>query len=202
MVATSRLLRPLDYWRIKHPAKSKYDLWLPLGLAFLFTSGLYLLPISVPIFAERGLISIISELLQILTGFYIASLAAIATFNKEGMDSTMPGDPPTLKTMYRGKIKIIELSRRRFLCLMFGYLSFMGILLYFLGSGANLLRENAIEIIPFYWRPFAKWGFITFYLFLVSNLVVTTLLGLFYMADRIHRTDPTLSQGESVPSEE
>jgi hypothetical protein len=202
MAAASRLLRPLDYLRIKHPAKLKYDFWLPLAFSCSFTAFLYFLPTPVPVFAENGLIFIISGLLQILTGFYIASLAAIATFNKEGMDSTMPGDPPTLKTTYRGKIKILELSRRRFLCLMFGYLSFMGIFLYFLGSGANLLRENALIIIPIHFHLVAKWGFVAVYLFFVSNLIVATLLGLFYMADRIHRTDPILVQNDNLPDEE
>jgi len=193
MQALSRLLRPLDYARIKHPAKLKYDLWFPLLMSVTVVILLLLLPGRISIAGENGLIEIIAGLLQILTGFYIASLAAIATFRKEGMDNTMPGDPPTLKTTFRGKIKIDQLTRRRFLCLMFGYLALLSVFLYFLGKGSILVSGNMAMLIPGQYLSFAKWGYLTLYLFLFSNLLITTLLSLYYMVDRIHQTDGPLS---------
>lgn len=200
MGAISRLFRPLDYARIKHPAKTKYDIFIPLSLAVFGTAILMWLPKTPNIIGTKGLIEIFSGLLQILTGFYIASLAAIATFNKDGMDETMAGDPPTLTVSYRGKIKIDKLTRRRFLCLMFGYLALMSIFIYFLGQGTQLFADNAKILIPskyFYW---CKWSFVSIYLFFALNLIVTTLLSLFYMVDHIHRHNPTLTQRSNVES--
>lgn len=192
MSTLSRLFRPLDYIRVKHPEKPKYDFFIPFCLSATGTVGLMLLPVTPAILGDGGVVGIFTGLLQMLIGFYIASLAAIATFNKKGMDQIMPGDPPTLRVSLRGKIKIDKLTRRRLLCLMFGYLALLSLFLYFIGSGAALVNKSIRLLVPetaFYW---IKWSLVGLYLFLAANLMVTTLLSLFYMVDRIHRNDPVL----------
>ncbi|MBU1564262.1 MAG: hypothetical protein KJ630_01375 [Proteobacteria bacterium] len=189
MKSLSRLLRPLDYVRIKHPEKLSYDLLFPFLSTLIIVTILIFLPKPVKLLGDGGLLDAIVQLLQMLTGFYIASLAAIATFKKAGMDNPMPGEPPTLKTTSRGKIRIDQLTRRRFLCLMFGYLAFTSVLLYFVGKGAILVSDNMSILLPGIIFALLKWVFITVYLFIASHLIITTLLGLYYMVDRIHRTD-------------
>lgn len=190
MSIIAKLFRPLDYLRIKHSEKLWVDYYAPLVMTFLFIIFIYNLPLSLKIFGDKGLIEIITGILQILTGFYIASLAAISTFNKKGMDDIMPGEPPTLKVSYRGSIRTDRLTRRRFLCLMFGYLAYLSLILYFLGETANLIKENAMIIVAVQYHAMVKWVFVSIYLFLSNNLIITTLLGLYYMVDRIHRSDP------------
>jgi len=198
MNALSRLLRPLDYMRIRHPEKLSYDFIIPAILTALIVALLLLLPKPVQLSGKDGLFAAIVGLLQILTGFYIASLAAIATFKKEGMDQTMPGDPPTLKTSFRGKIRIDQLTRRRFLCLMFGYLAFVSVFLYFVGNGALLVSDNLKLVISAKLYPIVKWSCVTAYLFITSNLIITTLLGLYYMVDRIHRNEGSIEGGQDI----
>jgi len=193
--AASRLLAPLAYLRIEHPAKLKYDFMIPAVLAAVGGALFYFVPHGPPIFGSTGLVALVNNLLQVLTGFFIASLAAVATFNKEGMDATMPGDPPKLQVMDRGTRRMINLSRRRFLSLMFGYLSFLSLFIYVLGGVANLFADPAKALISPDHVHFIKWCFLFPYLLMLSNLSVTTLLGLFYMADRIHRHDPMLQWG-------
>lgn len=103
MSTLSRLFRPLDYIRVKHPEKPKYDFFIPFCLSATGTVSLMLLPVTPAILGDDGVVDIFTGLLQMLIGFYIASLAAIATFNKKGMDQIMPGDPPTLRVSLRGK---------------------------------------------------------------------------------------------------
>lgn len=194
MKAISRLLRPLDYVRIKHPEKPLYDLFIPALFTIIIVAVLMLLPQPIKMSGPDGLFESIVGLLQILTGFYIASLAAIATFKKPGMDKTMPGDPPTLKTTSRGKIRIDQLTRRRFLCLMFGYLALVSVFLYFLGKAALLTKGNMTQILPLNLYPVLKWSFISGFIFVTSNLITTTLLGLYYMVDRIHRDNIALDE--------
>ncbi len=143
--------------------------------------------LDLKIFGDKGLLDLIVGLLQILTGFYIASLAAVATFNKSDMDSKMKGEPAKLSVLVRGVPVTEELTRRRFLCLMFGYLSFVSIFLYFAGGVANLFSSHIAGLLPLKLHSWAKWLFVWIYLTITANLIVTTLLGLFYMSDRIHR---------------
>ncbi len=183
----TRLLKPLDYLRVQAIEKRRYDFFYPLIAGFCITALLFFSPIEVQIFGNSGLIDLIIGILQILTGFYIASLAAVATFNKEGMDELMSGKPPKLLIWLRGTTVIIELTRRRFLSLLFGYLAFLSISMYFLGGAANLIAPGIINLIPSFLHICTKWFFILIYLTVTSNLIVTTLLGLYYMCDRIHR---------------
>lgn len=73
---------------------------------------------------------------------------------------------------------------------MFGYLSFVSLILYFFGSGLNLSSAAAKEVIPANVAPFIKWPLVAAYTFATYNMLVTTLLGLYYMTDRIHKEEP------------
>jgi hypothetical protein len=166
---------------------------------------LYAFAGKIPIFSEKGVISVIVGYLQIVSGFYIASLAAVATFNKESMDKTMPGIPVVLPSRPRRRGKPEALSRRRFLCFMFGYLSFTSLMLYFGGSAIVLLAPHLKSLLSEAWLPIIKWPTVCIFIFITSNMMVTTLLGLYYMTDRIHRKDaafvtpmvaPTVSDDE------
>lgn len=101
-------------------------------------------PVRPDIFGDHGIVQGVNGLLQILTGFYIASLAAVATFNKQSMDEVMPGEPPIVDV--RGG-KIEQLTRRRFVCSMFGYLAFISLFVYLIGIGALASVESAKHCI-------------------------------------------------------
>jgi hypothetical protein len=60
-----------------------------------------------------------SNLLYVLPGFYIAALAAIATFNAPTMDVPLDGQNTELCSQEEN-IQTRKLTRRRFLCLLFG----------------------------------------------------------------------------------
>lgn len=185
-----RLTRPLDYLRIEHPSKRYYDRWVPLFFATPMIIWFVFIPGGVSIFSPSGVVDKINGLLQILTGFYIASLAAVATFNKESMDKPMIGEPPILD-VGEGKAPEI-LTRRRFLSLMFGYLALSSLFLYIMGifavSSAAVIKDILSDSLVVLVRAAGA----IIYFFLFSNIVVTTLLGLFYMSDRIHRHEPEL----------
>jgi hypothetical protein len=197
MSAVSLLLRPFDYLRIRHDAKNLFDWWIPIALAIATVAIVAVLPQRISLLGNPGLVSGFSGLLQVLTGFYIAALAALATFNKDDMDKLMSGDPPRLLTTVRGEDKEIRLTRRRFLCLMFGYLSLLSLLLYMIGLGAQLFGNNVAALVrsedirtAFYYSA------LFFYSLVMFNMVITTLVGLYYMADRMHRPDSGVISGE------
>lgn len=189
MMSLPPLIRPLDYLRIRHPRKRNYDGWLPLSLTVGSIVVLFFLPVPIRIFGNGGLLDILAGLLQVLIGFYIAALAAVATFDRPGMDQPMAGDSPELWVTRHGVTESQKLTRRRFLSLMFGYLALLSFLLYGVSAFGNLFEPNIHALIPYESKGFifARWGFLSIFLFLAFNLLVTTMLGLYYMTDRIHR---------------
>ena len=187
MSALKQLFTPLAYLRIKHTVKPWFDWIAPLLVSVVGISVLYSLPKSIDIFGNNGLIFIITDLIKILVGFYIAALAAVATFQNEPMDRTFDGDQATLHVVRKGVDKTATLTRRQFLCYLFGYLAFMGVVIYFLGAIVTLLAANLRMLGGGMLFDGAKAIFIFFYLFITANSLTTTLLGLHFLTDRIHR---------------
>lgn len=177
MSVFSKVFTPIDYIRIKHPEKRFFDWVLPVLTAFVITAIISSLPKSISIVGKDSLISLVNGILQILSGFYIASMAAVATFSKEGMDDVMQGEPPTLKKE--------KLTRRKFLTYLFGYLAFMSIAMYFLG-GALQLTSTSIKELHLSSIPLLKYVLLFFYLTAVCNIIYTTALGMFFMIDKMH----------------
>lgn len=183
MSALSKMLTPINYVRISHAEKRVFDLWIPILLSIGTSIILYYLEKPINFINKDGLISVINGILQILSGFYIASMAAVATFQKDGMDSVMAGSPPTLKG--------IELTRRKFLTYLFGYLAFASILLYFIGGGLQLIAPT-LHSIAWLNIKLIKYIFVTIYIFFIMNILCTTILGMHFMIDRMHDDAKTL----------
>lgn len=187
MAVLKQLLTPLAYLRIEHPLKRRFDLYVPFFIAAGITLFLFLLPNEISAFGRDGLVDGISGLIQILVGFFIASLAAVSTFQRSNLDEPLEGSPALLAVPIKGKKQKVTLTRRRFLSYLFGYLSFVALFLYFLGLFGTLSVDGVRALVPAVAHTAVKWIFISFYMFGVANLMVTTLLGLHYMTDRIHR---------------
>jgi hypothetical protein len=199
-----RLFQPLDYLLVHHPEKKLFDWAIPLIVGVLLSISWANVEFKNTIFETDGFISQIQNLLSILTGFFIAALAAVATFDADGksMDSPMPGKTPvTLRVRNNGGTE--KLSRRRFLCLLFGYLAFLSLALFLVGVLArsfhkplwsiasaklDLLQPNLSDQIAWLlWLGFC---------IALIQLMTNTLLGLFYLTDRIHRKDGLMFVGK------
>lgn len=183
-----KIFEPLSYLRIKNSHLKQFSFYIPAFLTIIFIAMYLLLPIKLNIFNENGLIKSISNFLSLLIGFYIASLAAIATFQNENLDKKIQGEKAILEHIRGGQELSEELTRRRFLCLLFGYCSLASIFLFLLGIFSQLLQDNLREIIPNIYHSFFIVLFLVVYIFVFFNLIVTTLLGLNYLTDRIHRS--------------
>lgn len=165
-----------------------FDYLYPILAVSLLLAVYYVVDFDVVYFGESGVLSQINDLVGFLSGFFIAALAAVATFDGPGMDKVTPGQPFVIKQKYKGKYIEVSLSRRRFLSLLFGYLAFIAIILYFCGVIASVLSEplsmavdgsKIIEIL-----------FVFPYLAVFANMLVTTFLGIYYISYRIHVLDP------------
>lgn len=184
-----QLTRPFAYLKIEHPEKWKFDWLVPLVLNIITLFLFYFIGNGINIFGNNGFIDLISRFVQILPGFYIAALAAIATFNRTNIDQYMPEPTPKMDILISGQKNTISLTRRRFLCMLFSFLTAESIFLS-LTSIFSLLFAPSISItIPMMFHELTIYFFIFFYTFLFWQMIVATFLGLYYLGDRLNQPD-------------
>lgn len=183
-----QLSRPAAYLFIKDKSKWKIDWLIPFILSVTLTALYLSLPIAKPLYGENGIIKELQGFLQILPGFYLAALAAIATFNKNDLDYHLPKPTPIIDVIVNGHETSINLTRRRMLSYLFGYLTFISLAIYLVtvlgsalsGSVNYLLDTNAIY-------PKALYVFAISLFF--SQMIVVTIFGLYQLCDRIHQPE-------------
>lgn len=187
----SQLFSPLSYLRIKQKVKFYFDVVYPIAVTTIVLLAAYSLPEKVNVFGTSGVIFQISELLKMLIGFYIASLAAIATFQAAALDQPLSGSTATLWVSRRGAGFDKSLTRRQFLCYLFGYLAFMSLFMFSSGMLAVSLAADIKNLIDPAYQIWVKGGFSGVYILILSHMLIATLLGLHYLTDRLHRPPET-----------
>lgn len=184
------LWRPFGYLQIEQSDKRSVDIYLPMVGCIVTLLLIGVLRPQFNTWGEGGLIAGLQGVVQGLPGFYIAALAAIATFGKQTtLDSVMPKPTPVIPTRFGDGLVAIELTRRRFLCLLFSHLTGISIVLSLAGpllrSSAPVLRLHLSEMMTRILFYVVGAG----YLFLLFQMFFVTLLGLYYLSDKIHQPD-------------
>ncbi len=188
----TELTRPLSYLSIRHSTNSVQwiNWWAPFLLAGIVCGIGALLDKPVDIFSSSGVLSKVLGFIQNLPGFYLAALAAVATFNNPDMDKLMPGEPPTAKVLYNGKLTTVKLTRRRMLCMMFAYLTAVSFMLTLISIAAMTFASPLKESITGQFSVVTlKAIFSLCYFVGLGQMLLVTLWGLFYLGERIHTPD-------------
>jgi len=130
--AVLQLTVPVRYLRIKHGdgvfhSKIAYDFLFPAILAVVTLAAFMWLDLSLSLTAHPELVKKITDLLTLMIVFYMAALAAVATFDREGIDNPLPDNDATLwvQNPDGGAWENKVLSYRKFISYLFGYLSFL-----------------------------------------------------------------------------
>lgn len=193
-----RIFVPLKFLAIKHAEKWKFELLLPA-----IACAIACLPLLSSTFRGTALgeFDILGKSLGFvspLAGFYIAALAAVATFGRAEMDEPMSGDQSVTLRHTRAGVKYEEdLTRRRFLSFLFGYLAFASLVITVIGVSYAVFDKFFLGDYKDI-RPYLFSIFWVFYTFLFGNVLSNTLLGLFYLTDRMHRPNPGLRWKQSA----
>ncbi len=172
----------LDWWRIKHAAIQRIQRTFSPILGLIGAIFISIFP-EINIFGANGLIYLVNGLIPVLAGFYVASLAAVATFNRPQLDDVMGGIAPRLNCSRNPDP--LRLTRRHFLCILFGYLAGATISLYIVGAISILIAP--VLPVPDFYRHILKSFFSFIFLSAVSEIVMATFVGLYFLIDRIHR---------------
>src|ERR1700730_4384543 len=132
--AWRRLLAPLRYLSIKHDMKWHFDFKWPIVMAILTMALFSILPLRPPIFGESGIMKGIREMISLFAAFFVVALAAEATFARPSLDKPMQGTTPTLNGA--------GLTRRQFVCYLFGYLAFISFGLFIAAILGQILAPH------------------------------------------------------------
>ncbi|UPG92667.1 hypothetical protein [Luteibacter aegosomatissinici] len=179
-------IAPISYLRIRHPQKWVVDWLMPSILTAISTVLVICFAKAGAIAGPSGLIDRLCLACSILPGFYIASLAAIATFNRPDIDELMPAPTPTLLVVVHEAKKVLDLTRRRFLAYLFGFLCWESLLLLVYFVFAGVIAQGVMQHLGAF-APLGRAAFIVIAFFLFWQLICATCLGLYYLADRLNR---------------
>jgi hypothetical protein len=188
MPANLKIFTVLSFLRIRSPDMVWYQLIWPLFLAIVVLTFSYFLPKPPAVFGNGGIVEGAGNLLNMLIGFYIAALAAVASFPSDTLNHLMKGQTPTITFLKAGQRVCEKLTRRRFLCMLFGYCAFISMTIYAFGAISEVLLPSLKEY-PYFleWKSIIKKVWVALYIYLCCSLIVTTLLGMHYLIERMHR---------------
>lgn len=186
------ILRPFSFLTIKHPTYIfPIILWvIPISLAILFSLSLYFIDKNINIWGSAGIIEKLYSFIQNLPGFYIAALAAVATFGNRSLDKIMSGTPPTLSIPFNGGwIENEPLNRRLFLTSLFSYLTTLSIIITIAGILSIILAPSIKNLIPFTILIHLKYLAFLFFSTFIFQLFFVSLWGIAYLGEKMHISD-------------
>lgn len=166
--------------------------WLPLLASMALVAMSCFIERRVDLFGASGVLNKVLGFIQSLPGFYLAALAAVATFNNPDMDRLMPGTPPTAKVLYNGKLITVELTRRRMLCIMFAYLTALSFVLTMGAISAMTFADDIKATVQTSAPSLIGWVKAAFSIIFFGGLfqmLAITMWGLFYLGERMHTPD-------------
>lgn len=141
---------------------------------------------------ERGFLTGVLGAVSLLPGFYIASLAAVATFGGAHMDEIMPHPAPKVFIRTAQTQGSDDLTRRMFLSYLFGYLAIASLLLVAACFVIGVIAPGIRVLIEMQWPLSAmpiilglKTGLVFLVSFVLGSILVTTLHGTYYLMERI-----------------
>lgn len=190
--AWRRLVSPIKYLSIQHELKSRFDWGWPLILTAVTMAIFWLLPVKPEILGDGGIIRGLRDLIALLAAFFVVALAAVATFAEATLDRPMQGRTPTLDKH--------DLTRRQFVCYLFGYLATLSFVLFLSAIAAQVLAPSLkAELSPSaLWWAKAIGG--TLFALAFWNMIVTTLLGIYFLVERVHLAEPIDGPPQSGPT--
>ena len=182
------IFRPFLYLTVRHESKVPQLInWLaPIIASIISIVFYYYGGTSLNVYGAEGLLSKILGLMQSLAGFYIAALAAVAALNNPNMDELMPGKPPVMNVVYNNGFQEIELTRRRYMCSMFSYLTAICLFLCFsliVATSFNEVVKNIFSAEYLLWIKNAVFSIVIFFL---TQMMVVTFWGLYYLGEKVH----------------
>ncbi len=198
MTVGYELSRPLAFSGIKGPGLRVYRDVLPWGAVAVALMAYWALPLRIALVGDASVSSMAAPFFASLPGFFIAALAAVATFNGADLDREMSN--VTAMMTIKGESAPTPLTLRVFLCYLFAYLTAISFLGFFLCAAVSLLTGNLHELAEIASqgepsRELVVSGvfrsmFVALAALIGAKVVFCTALGLYFLAERVHQELP------------
>lgn len=146
-----------------------------------------------------GFVEKIGSLTSVLAGFYIAALVAVASFAASVGDMD---EEIKVGKIFTPDNKEHSLSRREYVCAIFGFLAFLSLAISILSAFSLIISpiipSEAVTLqsifmgynINLIW--WLRAACVVAYCLFFSMMVVTTFYGLYYLTDRIYAKSPVI----------
>lgn len=204
--AIRQILVPVNYLRIRHGnslfhSKRVYDFVFPLIFTAATCAIFNWLHLRLSVFENAELTKRVLDLLALMIVFYMAALAAVATFERKGIDAALKGGDAILFVRNHDGGAYVEkkLTYRQFISYLFGYLSFLSLCLYVVIIMLAVIWPE----LETHYKTHQRAHFILSYIanpavfflivFAIWQLTFTSLLGIYFLTERIQ----TLNDSES-----
>lgn len=204
----SVLTYPLSYLSLRDEGDRRLFRrnWVTVLFIVIFMSAPFVF-FNANYFSDKGFLDRIGGFAAVLTGFYIAALVGVASFASsvgdldEEIEVGRISRPVLDQTEYADGRDF--LTRRQYVCSMFGYLAFMSLVLSIgaivlivvaepmhlaIGSLSRWLDAGTLSWIHRSGRAIVIIGFNI----ILVHLLVTTCHGLYYLIDRLYAKKPKL----------
>lgn len=195
MARAYELARPFAFLTAKGPTIRWYRDAVPAGFALLATIVYIVLPVGVRLVGPDSVTTVMAPLFAGLPGFFIAALAAVATFQGGDLDRDLNGT--TIWIAVNGDGLDTPVTLRVFLCHLFAYLTFLSITAFLICASVTLLAANADHLQTLATSTstrgddialdVARGCFVFVMALLTGSLLSCTSLGLYFLAERIHQ---------------
>lgn len=187
--------RAFAFGGVRHPELTPFLRWGPLLSASVLTAMFWLLPIQPKLTGDGSLSRHMMSVFGILPGFFIAAIAAVATFNRPEIDEAMPDPAPKIKLRTGGEDEFVDLTMRMFTSHLFSYLTALSFLAVFTFLSADLISPSVYfmvnKVSDIAQRAQIYSAMSILYVWMVawfaSKIILTTLVGLYFLAERMHR---------------
>jgi hypothetical protein len=185
----SVFLRSLNYLRVKHQFAARYSFFYPMLFSALTGVCFFMFTHQIDVYGVDGLLVKLTPFLAIIAPFFLASLAAVATFGgSESLDAPFDtAEPVTLIVVGEmGALDSLDVTPRHFLSLLFGYCCVVALNLFLFAIFVPQIAVGLSNLIGVN-SSYVGWAGLFVFLFFFYQVILATLLGIYYLSDKIHR---------------
>lgn len=168
-VLQHHLFRPFHYLAIQHGHKARLDWIWPGALTVITITVFCLLPVQPPLLGEHGIMTTLLGLIVLFSAFSVVALVAVASLARGSHDEYMHED----------------LTRRQFALHLFGYLAVLSFLLFLAIVGAQVVVPSLHVLLSRTLFSGVKLGTGTMFALAFWNMVVETMLGIYFLIERV-----------------
>jgi hypothetical protein len=177
------LRAPFLFLLIRFQGRWAFILLVPLLLAASATGVIMWLGARVSVLGSSGLFTKLLAIMPIAGGFFVAALTVILSQSNSVLQAGFVGEN---KPELPGEAE--PLTRQRFLALLFGYLSFSSFSLAGVLAGTDFIGPALKTVITtdawFYLKVVTTFAV----LFWTVQMFCCSMIGLFYLTDRLYRS--------------